>query len=363
MNAETNLAVARAALFGVAAVLLAIAPAGAEAQQFLPQKVVSSTIPANGDVNPYGVAVVPANFPMSGPLNAGDVLVSNFNNQQNLQGTGTTIIQLTPNGEVAPSGSASVFFQGSNLGLTTALGVLQRGFVLVGNVPTTDGTFATLQPGSLLVLDQNGNVISSLTKMLDGPWDLTIVDGFDHARVFVSNVLNGTVTRLDLAVGASNVTVTAAHVIASGYGVAPNDAALILGPTGLAYDPASDILYVASTDDNKVFGVARAGSRNKSEGRGAVVFKNKHLRGPLALTFAPNGHLLAANGDAVNADPNEPSEIVEFTIGGQFIGQMNVDAAEGGAFGLAVANIGNGVTRFAFVDDNAANITVSDTQQ
>ena len=53
------------------------------------QRVVS-TVPANGDVNPYGVAFVPNGFPTGGPLEPGDVLVSNFNNSANLQGTGTT---------------------------------------------------------------------------------------------------------------------------------------------------------------------------------------------------------------------------------------------------------------------------------
>jgi len=50
---------------------------------------IASTVPPNGDVNPYGVAVVPMSM---GSLVQGDVLVSNFNNSQNLQGTGTTIV-------------------------------------------------------------------------------------------------------------------------------------------------------------------------------------------------------------------------------------------------------------------------------
>src|SRR5579875_2831002 len=56
---------------------------------------VTSTVPANGDVNPYGVAVVPRTM---GRLTAGHVLVSNFNSSANLQGTGTTIVQIAPNG-------------------------------------------------------------------------------------------------------------------------------------------------------------------------------------------------------------------------------------------------------------------------
>ena len=53
-----------------------------------------STLPPNGDVNPYGVAFVPDGFPAGGPLHPGDVIVSNFNNSGNLQGTGTTIVRV-----------------------------------------------------------------------------------------------------------------------------------------------------------------------------------------------------------------------------------------------------------------------------
>jgi len=335
---------------------------------FVPNLIVSSTVPANGDLNPYGVAFVPANFPTGGAIRAGDVLVSNFNNSNNLQGTGTTIVKLTRGQKIAPSGSASVFFQGTGLGLTTALSALQRGFVLVGNVPTTDGKIGTIKSGSLLFLDRNGNQTSSspYTNQLDGPWDLTVDDQFDHARVFVSNVLSGTVTRLDLAVGSDTVRVNKATVIASGYTVQPNDAALILGPTGLAYDPRADVLYVASTADNKIFAVLQAGTRGRANLTGKVVFEDEHLRGPLALAFAPNGHLLTANGDAVNADPTQPSEIIEFTTKGEFVTQFNVDASQGGAFGLAVSQGDPGATvnsavnsaALAFVDDVSNSIVV-----
>src|ERR1035438_3559097 len=89
---------------------------------FLPSPVRTvSTTPANGDQNPYGVAFVPNNFPTgSGPLKHGDILVSNFNNGQNQQGTGTTIVR------IPAGGPPTVFFQGNaGLGLSTALGTLQ----------------------------------------------------------------------------------------------------------------------------------------------------------------------------------------------------------------------------------------------
>jgi hypothetical protein len=327
-------------LLGAIVALLSIAAAAAQTpQQFLPNLINSSTVPKNGDVNPYGVAFVPAGFPNGGKLNPGDILVSNFNNSSNLQGTGTTIITLTPNGEVAPSGKASVFFQGSGLGLTTALGVLQQGFVVVGNVPTKDGTFGTIQPGSLLFLNRQGRPIapSPYTANLNGPWDLTIAEAAGQTEIFVSNVLNGTVTRLDVTTTNTSVTVTRSIVIARGYTFQSNSAALILGPTGLASDAANDVLFVASTADNAIFSIPQAGGRTTAVSQGSIVFQDPHLRGPLALGFAPNGHLLTSNGDAVNPDPTQPSEIVEFTTTGTFVKQFNVDAGQGGAFGFAVA--------------------------
>jgi hypothetical protein len=294
---------------------------------FIPRTVNSSTMPANGDVNPYGVAFVPDRFPDGGVIHAGDVLVSNFNNSSNSQGTGTTIVQLNPRGTLAPPGTAVTFFASSLAGLDTALGVLRNGFVIVGNVPTTDGTIATIGQGALQVIDRHGHWLQTWTdpQLLDGPWDLTVADHGDHALIFVSNVLNGTVTRLNVAVGANGLTLIKKTAIAWGYPHVPNAAALILGPTGLALDEETDTLFVASTADNTIYAVPHAGSRTDAAARGRVVFADSHLRGPLALRFAPNGHLLAANGDAVNADVLHPSEIVEFTTRGEFVREYNVD--------------------------------------
>lgn len=326
---------------------------------FIPQSINSSTVPANGDVNPYGVAFVAEGFPKGGSIVAGDVLVSNFNNAGNLQGTGSTIVQLHPRGALAPPGTAVTFFTSSLPGLSTALGVLSDGFVIVGNVPTTDGSIATIGSGALQVIDRNGHWLATWTdpKLLDGPWDLTIDDHGSWARLFVSNVLNGTVTRLDLQIDAHGVTVQHKVSIANGYTQMPNAAALILGPTGLAYDAKSDTLFVASTADNEVFAIHNAGTRSTATLRGQLVFAGAQLRGPLALRLAPNGHLLAANGDAVNADVLHPSEIVEFTTRGEFVSEYNVDAAQGGAFGLDTKK--HGPFNYAVIDDVTNSLTVS----
>jgi hypothetical protein len=96
--------------------------------------------------------------------------------------------------------------------------------------------------------------------------------------------------------------------------------------------------------------------------KGTIAFQDEHLRGPLALMLAPTGDLITSKGDAVNADPNQLSEIVEFTEGGKFVSQFNVDAGQGGAFGIGVAPVvlGLGTFSLAVVDDNANDIIVID---
>lgn len=355
----------RAAGPGIVAVMLALfGSPGASADEggpFIPRLINSSTIPANGDLNPYGVAFVPAGFPRGGGVAAGDVLVSNFNDANNAQGRGTTIIKLHLNGVVSPPGTAQVFFTSALPGLDTALEVLHAGLVLVGNVPTQDGTFGTIGQGALQVIDRTGKLLQTLTDpvFLDGPWDLAVADHGSRARVFVANVLNGTVSRLDVTVGPHGLTILDRTIIGTGYTHVPNAAALILGPTGLALDASSDTLYVASTADNTIYGIAQASSRSGSAGTGFPVFAGPQLRGPLALKLAPNGDLLTANGDAVNSDVSHPSEIVEFTKLGQFERQYPVDASQGGAFGLdtRTTNVERAFD-YAAIDDVANSITV-----
>ena len=315
-----------------------------------------STVPSNGDINPYGVAFVEHDFAAgSGPLKTGDILVSNFNNAMNLQGTGTTIVDVPQAG-----GTATLFFQGTApLGLSTALGLLRKGFVVVGNAPTADGTAATASPGSLLVIDSKGHLIQTIVDAnIQYPWDMALVDRGNQAIAFVSNALSGTVSRLEFNVGNAGLTLQKSTTIGSGYMHRADPAALFVAPTGLVYDEHRNVLYVASTEDNEVFAIRDAATSMNDGGTGSVIYQdNLHLHGPLGMAMAPNGHLLAANSDVINGDTHQPSEIVEFTIDGKFVKQLSVDPAQGGSFGLAV-NLSEDVATFAAVDDNAASITI-----
>jgi hypothetical protein len=349
-----------AALLGAAMLLASVAPR-AKAQQIssiignLGNPMVVSTVPSNGDVNPYGVAFVPPDFPQGGKLNPGDILVSNYNNSNNLQGTGTTIVKIEGN-------TPSLFFQGTApLGLSTGLAVLKAGLVLVANFPTKDGTSATAQPGSLMALDYNANVVWTYTSstLVNGPWDFTVNDQGNFAQVFISNVLSGTISRLDLDVTPTHVTVENSLQISSGYGHRGDPAALEVGPTGLAYDSRRDILYVAGSFENAIFAVANAGHITADGGMGYRIYQdNNHLHGALAMVLAPNGNLIVSNSDVINSDPNQPSELVEFTVDGQFVAERPVDPAQGGAFGMGIMHSRHGVITFAAVDDNTATLEI-----
>jgi hypothetical protein len=115
---------------------------------------------------------------------------------------------------------------------------------------------------------------------------------------------------------------------------------------------------VASTVDNAVFAVPHASTTNADGGTGQIIYQDsKHLHGALAMAAAPNGNLLVSNNDVINPDPNQPSEIVEFTINGQFVKQLSMDPNLGGSFGLGVLTTAAG-SRFAAVDDNQSTLNI-----
>jgi hypothetical protein len=317
-----------------------------------PTRVVS-TVPSNGDGNPYGVAFVPRNFPAGGKISPGDVLVSNFNNAPtmtggNLQGTGTTIVDVPPNGPLT-----LFFLSKTPTGLTTALNILRGGFVLVGNFPSATGFCKDAGPGSIIVIDKGGNFVSAYTDIsVQGPWDSSLFDRGSKAKYFVANAKSGQIVRYELDVSSSGVTFNNPTVIASGYQHVCDNVTFVDAPTGLVYDQEKDVLYVVSTKDNAVYAFHDAGDRTTDGGIGTLIYQDaKHLHGALGLAMAPNGNLLVTNNDNINIDPAQPSELVEFTVEGEFVKEISLDPTPGGSFGLAVERLGR-KARLAAVDDS-----------
>lgn len=318
-----------------------------------------STVPSNGDVNPYGVVIAPKTVAM-GALQPGDILVSNFNNSNNLQGTGSTVVR------VDMSGNVTTFFTApaNQSGLSAAIGVLSDGVVLVGNLPTADGTSATAQPGRLAVLNGSGQFLGTFgnSNTVDGPWGMAIADNGNGvsgtAHVFLSNVLSGVVSRIDITYTATSLSATDL-VLASGFNHRSDPAALELGPAGLVYSATNDTLYVTSSVDNAVYEIPTATQPHSTPVAATLFFQDStHLHGPLDIGIIPDGHFLIANSDGSNVDPNQPSELVEYSATGQFLNQMSVDPNNGGAFGLASSTIGWGTIRLVAVDDNSNRLNI-----
>jgi DNA-binding beta-propeller fold protein YncE len=230
--------------------------------------------------------------------------------------------------------------------------------VLAGNLPTADGTSATAQPGSLAVIGPSGNFLGAFATLstVDGPWGMAVYDtgngvsGTAHA--FLSNVLSGVISRFDINYGVGTISATAI-VLATGFNHRGDPAALEVGPSGLAYDAVHNTLLVASSYDNAIYEIPNAATTSSPQPVTLLVQDSTHLHGPINIVFLPDGHLVVANSDGSNADPNQPSELVEYTAAGAFLGQMSIDPNNGGAFGAATNTIGWGTIQLAAVDDNS----------
>jgi hypothetical protein len=155
-----------------------------------------------------------------------------------------------------------------------------------------------------------------------------------------------------------DVVIEKATQIASGYGHRCDPAAFVVGPTGVALDEEKDILYVSSTVDNAIFAISDASDRTSDARMGNLITQDPvHLHGPLGLVLAPNGDLISTQSDVINTDPNQLSEVVEFTSEGEFVAQFQVDPNAGSAFGIALRPLGNGFI-FATVDDTTAVLDI-----
>jgi len=320
--------------------------------------LVGSTVPSNGDTNPYGVAVATENV---GALHVGDVLVSNFNDVNNLQGRGTTIVRF-PGGNGPAHLFATVPVNNSEVinkcaggyGLTTGLVILQGGWVVVGSLPTADGTTSTAKRGCLLVFDASGNFLHVFEHpKLKGPWDMTFHQDGDDVQLFVACVLNGDVfndfnrivsegsivrIKANLRGCTLGINVISVETIATGFAEKGDPNALIIGPTGLALKNGD--LYVADTLQNRIAVIYDVLVDHDDLPLNINDFGMAgNLNGPLGLIYSYSLYFLAANG----ADSN----VVQILPNGQQI-LRNTTAGGGGLFGLAARDSSS----FYFVDDN-----------
>ena len=332
---------------------------------------LSSTVPDNGDQNPYAVVVAPVS---AGRITKGDVLVDNFNDLSNLQGRGTTIIAYSPaTGQtrlVAKLARDAGACPGG-IGLTTAMTMLTTGWIIVGSTPSTDGTTRTRGDGCLLVLDPDGNIVESWSGgQINGPWgNMAVIDNGATAALFVSMVgfdLPGpqvrdpvtgypvtlhkaTVLRIDLDIPAGRPPVVRARtVVGDGFAHRADRGDFLIGPTGLAIAP-DGVLYVSDALGNRIVAIADAATRTDSAGTGLEVTRDGLLSKPLSLMWLPNGHLLTCNGwngQVVEIDP-----VARRQIYAQWIdtNQAQSPPGNGDLFGMAMRPDGRA---FYYVTDD-----------
>ena len=375
---HVQIARASKGLRGFAAGLVLAAASAAQAatpQGFLEtvhrHVTLASTVTDNGDLNPYAVVIAPVS---AGKIQKDDVLVDNFNNISNLQGTGTTIVDYRPSTRQTlllaklPQKLAQC---PGGVGLTTAMTMLKTGWIIVGSTPSTDGTTATKGDGCLIVLDPNGKYIGAWSgPNINDPWgDMGVVDNGDTATLFVSmagfgvpsptvvdpktgfpvRVHKATVLRLELSIPAGKPpTITREQVVGDGFAQRADRDNFLLGPTGLALGP-DQTLYVTDGLDNVITAIPDALTRTTSAGTGKVVTQDGLLSWPLAMVYTPAGHLLACNGkdgQIVEVDPATGKQIY-----GQWIDsdQAQSPPGNGDLFGVALTPDGGG---FYYVEDD-----------
>jgi hypothetical protein len=369
-----------AALSLVAALALAAALAAGDARADDPHGfletvhkhiTLTTTVPDNGDQNPYALVVAPVS---AGKVQAGDVLVDNFNDLSNLQGLGTTIVDFNPS-----TRQTTLFAKlprqlpqcPGGVGLTTAMAMLKTGWVIVGSTPSNDGTTRTKGNGCLLVLDANGQLVDTWAGPdINGPWgNMAVADNGASVTLFVSmagfdvpgpqvrdpdtgypvTVAKATVLRIDLAIPPGKPPVIKSQtVVADGFGQRADRDVFLIGPTGLALAP-DNTLYVSDALGNRIVAIPDAMARTTSAGTGREVTKGGLLQRPLALIMLPNGHLLACNarnGQVVELDPATGKQIYSQWID---TNQAQSPPGNGDLFGIALRPDGKG---FYYVEDD-----------
>jgi hypothetical protein len=332
-----------------------------------------NTVPSNGDQNPYAIVVAPVS---SGTVKQGDVLVGNFNNSANLQGTGSTIINYHPDTKemtVFATVPRDLKSCPGGIGLSTAMTMLKSGWVIIGSTPSNDGTTGTKGAGCLIVLDNQGKVASTIVSPnINDPWgNMAVVDNGDHATLFVSNAGFGvggaegnppvfkqaTILRLDLDIPQGKAPVVKQEtVIASGFGAQADKGVFLVGPTGLALSADQKLLYASDAVGNRVTEIDEPMTRDTSAGVGRELTADGFLHRPLAMVTAPNGHLLvtnALNGQVVEIDPATGKQL--------YARWIDTDKAQsppgnGDLFGIAMTPEGDG---FYYVQDDVNTLVLA----
>jgi hypothetical protein len=314
------------------------------------QVVIGSTIdPKHDQLNPYGLTVAPST---NGDFTAGDLVVCNFNAKSNRQGTGFTIVALHPHPGARPR--------------------------LVSDIRRLEGCDAlALSPGDDIwaaAFKAHDNPIISATGALEAnikgrpfyrPFGQVFAQPTSGNPAFYeTNAADGTVVRINFG---SSFTY---DVIARGFPINHGRPGSIFAPSGLAYNPNGDILYVVDGTNNSLTALSNVSSipnngimvphngrkfSGKSASDATLVYAGRPLDGPISSALLFNGNIVIGN----TGNPNGQNIMVELSPSGEVLDVRNVDrGASGALFGMVATGTDASSTKLYFNDDNDNNLQV-----
>ncbi|MBV8371935.1 MAG: hypothetical protein JOY69_01625 [Candidatus Eremiobacteraeota bacterium] len=324
------------------------------------QQVVGSTVdPLNGDQNPYGLVYVGSKPSGRSVIKKGDLVVCNFNNKANVQGTGTTVDYISS----AIGSKPKRLLQNSQLLGCASLAINSFDEVFAADSGAKNATGITAG-GKITQTFQNSLLIE--------PWGSVYVPsqlGYPPGDgLWIADASSGKIVRINLGAG-SQPTYTA---VISGFAVNHGKPGNILGPSGMQYNAATDTLFVVDGVTNTLVAFSHAysslnGTNSIVVGKDGKTFsgpQKKYARlvhggfpldGPISSTLLPNGNLVLGN----TLNKNGVNLLVEIATDGKVLDTKNVDTGVAGAlFGIASTGTSDDTTKIYFNDDNDNNIQV-----
>ncbi len=347
---------------------------------------VASTVAPNGDGNPYGLAIAPANYTgmnaatgAKNVLQPGDVLVANFSDSTGAN-NGTTLMRYVPSTgvisqyyqEKTASGPAAIAI--SNLGATWIANFLPGYKNLTTGATTGDGNVVVVTPNGTdfpnnggIIDNNSGATFSPAGDQFAGPWGQAfgIKAGTTAPFFFVTEVKSGSVQRQKFVPGKFN----AEAVTTIGKLPVGTNAFDPTGPQGMVYDTAMDVLYVVSTADNSIVAFPNATTVTATEAP-VTVYQGGRLNAPVGITVNPiTGSLLVVNqldNNLVEIQPNPTVSAAGTTYAAELVSVKLLDTTPvdkikgtGSAlFGVAATTDANGNLLVYFTNSNTNSLNV-----
>ena len=317
-------------------------------KQLTSERTIGSTI-VDGQLNPYGLDIAKTT---AGKVTKGDLVICNFNNPQNIQGTGTTLLRLHP-------------VEGSRP-LQIANSPILTGCNALATAPSGPIWNAAFSSNANPIFSPAGQLLAELHGL---PYDHPFGQAFSpKAGPFGVAAFYASNARGDGAIIRANILADKKFTfdrIATGFPINNGVPGSILGPSGLQYDARDDRLYIVDGTNNAVYAlchvttIPRNGIHVNANGttfsgpfahRARLIFMGSPLNGPISSALLFNGHLVIGN----TLDAAGLNLMVEITPAGHVLDVKNVDNGAGGAiFGMVASGTDVASTRLYFNDDNS----------